>query len=143
MQPSTSSPPDSNAAASPPDDVAVGHTALSCTPSGDLNAPSYASPLLVLDDMVPTGLLLFSGRDWIWPHFPSPESHSSILATAAEGEGGAKAVLSMEKDASYSTSGIHKDITVTPDLPPQLPPPSPGTDVATDGPSTRSLSAKQ
>jgi hypothetical protein len=66
MQPSTSSPPpDSHAAASPPDDVAVGHTALGCTPSGDLNALSSSSPLLVLDDMVPTGLLLFSGRDWI------------------------------------------------------------------------------
>jgi hypothetical protein len=66
MQPSSSSPPpDSNVAASPINDVAVGHTALSCTPSGDINAMSSPSPVLVLDDMLPTGLLLFSGRDWI------------------------------------------------------------------------------
>jgi hypothetical protein len=65
MQPSTSSPPpDSYAATSPPDDVAVGHTALSRTTSGDLNVLSSPSPMLVLDDMLPTGLLLLSGRNW-------------------------------------------------------------------------------
>jgi hypothetical protein len=67
IQPSTSSlPPDSNAAASPPDDVAVWHTALSRTPSDGLNVLSSPSPMLVLDDILPTGLLLlFSGRDYI------------------------------------------------------------------------------
>jgi hypothetical protein len=70
--------------------------------------------------------------------FSSPESHLSILETAAQGEGGAKSVLSMEKDASYSASAIRKDIMVTPDLPPQLPSP-PVTKVATDIPSTHSL----
>jgi hypothetical protein len=66
VQPSTSSPPpDSNAAASPPDDVAVGHTELSLSPSVDRNTLSCPSPMLVLGDTLPTGLLLFSGRDWI------------------------------------------------------------------------------
>jgi hypothetical protein len=66
IQPSTSSPPlDSNTAASPPDDVAVGHTALSRTPSDGLNVLSSPSSMLVLDDILPTGLLLFSGRDCI------------------------------------------------------------------------------
>jgi hypothetical protein len=66
MQPSTSSPPpDSNAAVSPPDDVAVGHTELSLSPSIDRNTLSCPSPMLVLGDTLPTGLLLFSGRDWI------------------------------------------------------------------------------
>ena len=61
-QPSTSSPsPKSSASASPPVDIiAVGLTALSRTPSGDLNVLSSA-PLPVLNDMIPTGLLLFSG----------------------------------------------------------------------------------
>jgi hypothetical protein len=46
IQPSTSSlPPDSNAAASPPDDVAVWHTALSRTPSDGLNVLSSPSHL--------------------------------------------------------------------------------------------------
>jgi hypothetical protein len=45
----------------------------------------------------------------------------------------------MEKDASDSASAIRKDITITPDLPPQLPSPLPVTSVVTDGPSTRSL----
>jgi hypothetical protein len=75
-------------------------------------------------------------------HFASPESYSSILATAAEGEGGAKAGLSTEKDASYSASAIRKDVTVTADLPPQLPSSSPVTNVATDGPSFRTLSTE-
>jgi hypothetical protein len=39
----------------PLDDVAIGHT-----PSGDLNVLSSPSPMLVLDDILPTGLLLFS-----------------------------------------------------------------------------------
>jgi hypothetical protein len=66
MKPSTFGfPPDSNAAASPPDDVAIGHTALGRTPSGDLNALPSPPPMLMLNDILPTGLLLFSGRDWI------------------------------------------------------------------------------
>jgi hypothetical protein len=60
-----SPPPKSNASASPPDDIAVWNTALSCTPSGDLNVLSSPSPTSVLDDIPPTGLLLFSGRDQI------------------------------------------------------------------------------
>jgi hypothetical protein len=60
MQPSTSSlPPDSYAAASPPDDVAVEHAELSRTPSDGIKALSSRSPMLVLDDILPTGLLLF------------------------------------------------------------------------------------
>jgi hypothetical protein len=74
--------------------------------------------------------------------FYFPESHSSILAPAAEGEGSAKAGLSMEKDASDFASAIRKDTTAIPDFPPQLPSPSPVTNVATDGPSTRSLSTE-
>ena len=73
------------------------------------------------------------------PVFSSLESHSSILVTAAKGEGSAKAGLSMEQNASYPTSA---DITATADIPPQLPSPSPATDVAIDGPSTRSLGSE-
>jgi hypothetical protein len=66
MQPPTSSPPPySNTPTSPLDGLAVGHAALSCTPSGDLNVLSSPSHMLVLDDMLPTGLLSLSGRDWI------------------------------------------------------------------------------
>jgi hypothetical protein len=75
--------------------------------------------------------------------FYFPESHPSILAPAAEGEGSAKAGLSMEKDTSDSASAIREDITATADLPPQSPSPSPVTNVATDGPSTRSLGTER
>ena len=71
--------------------------------------------------------------------FSSPVSHSSILATAAEGEGSAIAGLSMKEDASYSPSAIREDITATTDLPSQLLSPLPVTDTAIDGPSRRSL----
>ena len=60
------------------------------------------------------------------------ESHSSIRATAAEGEGGTKADLSME-EVSYSTLGIRDETTPTLNTSPP-----PVTDVATGGPSTRS-----
>jgi hypothetical protein len=72
-----------------------------------------------------------------------PECHSSILTTAAKGEAGAKAGLSMEKDTSYSASAIRKDITITPDLPPQLPSPSPVIDIVNYGPLTRSLGTER
>ena len=63
-QPSTSSPsPKSNAAASPPADIAIGHTELSRTLSGDLHILSSSSLPPVLDGTLPTGLLLLSGRD--------------------------------------------------------------------------------
>ena len=65
-QPSTSSPsPKSNAAASPPADIAIGHTELSRTLSGDLHILSSSSLPPVLDGTLPTGLLLLSGRDSI------------------------------------------------------------------------------
>ena len=63
-QPSTSSPsPKPNAAASPPADIAIGHTELSRTLSGDLHILSSSSLPPVLDGTLPTGLLLLSGRD--------------------------------------------------------------------------------
>ncbi|KAN0139098.1 hypothetical protein V8E53_003100 [Lactarius tabidus] len=122
FKPSSSSPPPkSNVSASPPEDVPAGHTALSCTPSGDLNVSSALSPTLVLDDILPT------------------EYHSSVLSTAADGEGSVKVGLSMEMDASYSATAIRENITATTDRPPQLPTPSRVTDVAIDNPSTGSL----
>ena len=64
-RPSTPSPsPKSSASASPPADIAVGHTDLSLAPSGDLNVLSPPSPP-VLDAIPPTGASLFSGRDSI------------------------------------------------------------------------------
>ena len=64
MQPSTSSPPPKpNASASPPDDIAIGLTALGAPP-GDLNVQSSLSTQVV-DVIFPTGLLLFLGRDLI------------------------------------------------------------------------------
>ena len=75
--------------------------------------------------------------------FSSPESHSSILAPAAEGEGDTKAGLSMEEDASYSPLAIREDFAATANIPPpQLSSPSPIADVVTDGPSTHSLSTE-
>ena len=58
---STSSPsPKSNASASSPADIAVGNSALSLAPSDDLNVRSSPStPVLVLDAILPTGLLPF------------------------------------------------------------------------------------
>ena len=66
-QPSTSSPSHkSNASASPSAGIAVGRTELSHTPSGDLNVLSSPSPSTpVLDAILPTGALLFLGRDLI------------------------------------------------------------------------------
>ena len=59
-QPSTSSPsPKLNASASPPADIAVGHSALSDAPSNDINVRSSPSPAPVLDVILPTGLLSF------------------------------------------------------------------------------------
>ena len=67
--------------------------------------------------------------------FSSPESHSSILVPAAEGESDTKAGLSMEEDASCSPLAVREDITSTADILPQLPSPSPVADVVIDGPS--------
>ena len=59
-QPSTSSPsPKPNASASPPDDIAVGHSALSHARSDDINVRLSPSPTPVLDSILPTGLLSF------------------------------------------------------------------------------------
>ena len=62
-------------------------------------------------------------------------SHSSILATVAEGEGSAKAGMSMEE--------VREEITTTADIPP---PPQLSTlsrvTVAIDDPSKRSLSTE-
>ena len=60
--PHSSSPsPNSNALAFPPDDIAVGHFALSRTPLDDLDVRSSPSPtsVLVLDSILPTGLLSY------------------------------------------------------------------------------------
>ena len=61
-QPSVSSPsPKSNASASPPDDIAVEHSAFSCAQLDDLDVRRSRSPtpLLVLDAILPAGLLSF------------------------------------------------------------------------------------
>lgn len=72
----------------------------------------------------------------------SPDSYSSILATAAKGEGSTKASLSLGKGASYSRSAIGKEITATSDIPPQLPSPLPVVEDVIEGPSTRSLNTE-
>ena len=56
-------PPRPNTSASPSDDVAVGRTERSHTPSNDLNVQSFS--MTVLDAILPTGLLLFPSRDSI------------------------------------------------------------------------------
>ena len=57
-QHSASSPsPKSNVSASPPDDIAVWHSALSRAPSNDLNVKLSPSPTPILDAILPTGLL--------------------------------------------------------------------------------------
>ena len=62
---SSPSPNKSNASASPPAGIAAGRAAFSCTSSpGDLNVLSLLSPP-VLDAVLPTGMLSFSGRDSI------------------------------------------------------------------------------
>ena len=55
----------SYAPASPLDDVAVGRTKLSHTLSDDTCVRSSPFPARVLDAILPKGLLLFSGRNWI------------------------------------------------------------------------------
>ena len=130
-------PPKSNVSASPPTDIAVEHTALSRAPSNDLNVQSSPSPSTpVLDAILPTGLLSFQAAT---RSDLAPESHSSILATAAEGQGSTKARMSMEEDGSHSTLEVHEEITVAADMPPQLRSPSPPADAVIDGPSMCSL----
>ena len=66
--PTTSSPspsPKSNASASRSADIAAGRTELSCTPLGDLTVLSSPSPPPIIDSILLTGLLLFSGRNSI------------------------------------------------------------------------------
>ena len=59
-QPSVSSPSlNSNASASPPADIAVGHSTLNRTPLDDLDVRSSPSPTPVLDAILSTGLLSF------------------------------------------------------------------------------------
>ena len=90
----------------------------------------------VFDAILPTGLLSFQAAtrsDF------TPESHTSILATAAEGQGSTKASMSMEEDTSHSNLGIREEITAAADMPPQLRSPSPPTDVVIDSPSMHSL----
>ena len=136
-EPSTSSPsPKSSASASSLVDIAVGHAELSRAPSGDLNVLSSPSPSTpVLDAIPPTGALLFQVATRSELAFSSPACQSSILASAAEGEGITKAGLSMEEDASYSPLAVREDITATADIPPQLPSPSPVADLVIDDPS--------
>ena len=65
-EPSTSGPsPNSNVSPSPPDDVPGGRTELGRAPSDDLSVRSSPFPAPFVEDILPTGLLLFSGRDSI------------------------------------------------------------------------------
>ena len=105
-----STPPMSNASASPPADIAILRSAPSRAFWDDLNVRS--SPTPVLDAILPTDL--------------------SIPATTAEGQGSAK-------DASHSTLGAREEVTATADIPPQLLSLAPVSDVAIDDPSKRSL----
>ena len=134
VQPSTSGTSHkSNASASQLVDIAVGHSTLSRVPSYDLNTRSSPTPAHspVLDAILPTGLLSFQAATRSDPSFSSPEHHSSILATTAEGRGSTKAGMSMGEDVSYSTLGVCEEITTTADIPPPA-------DVVTDDPSMRS-----
>ena len=109
-----------NTSACPPTDFAVGHSALSRAPSDDINARSSPYPTPILDAILPTDLLSFQAAARPDPSFTSPESHSSILATAAEGQGSTKAGMSVEQNASCSTSATHENITAG--ISPQLSP---------------------
>ena len=118
---STSSPSlNLNTSACPPTDFAVGHSALSRAPSDDINARSSPYPTPILDAILPTDLLSFQAAARPDLSFSSPESHSSILATAAEGQGSMKAGMSVEQSASCSTSANRENITAG--ISPQLPP---------------------
>ena len=59
-------------------------------------------------------------------------SHLSILATAAEGQGGTE-------DTSHSTLSIREEILAAADIPPQMSSLLPVTDIAIGDPSKRSL----
>ena len=160
-EPSTSPLPSIlKASTSPPDVVAVEHTAVSHTASGDLNVPSSSSPTPVLHDMLPIGLLLLpnstvTGSDHA---FLAPEPHSSTQAPTvrgrsrswlssapdmngvAEEEDGAQAVLGTEDedDVPYPSLAIHADIMVTSDVPPPSPSPQPIVDLAIPAGRSRS-----
>ena len=150
---SASAPPSKLKLSNPsPDVVAVEHTAVSHTASGDTNAPSSASPAPVLDYILPTGLLLPSDSAVTVSDraFPSPESDSSNLVPTARGpsqsrlssapdrdaiaeeEDGAKAVLRNERedDVPHPFLAIHEDMMVTADIPSRSPSPQPIVDVA-------------
>ena len=125
-QSSASSPsPRSNESASPPADIAVGHSTLSRAPSDYLNVRSSPSPTPILDAILPTGLLSFQG---------ATRSDPSILATTAEGEGSTKADLNMEE--------AREEITATADIPPQMSTLSRVTAVAINDPSKGSPSTE-
>ena len=133
---STSSPsPNSNASASLPADTAIGNTALSRAPSDDLTVWPSPSPLpsstLILDPILPTGLLAFNFNAVTRSDlaFSSSGSHSSTLATD----------MRTEADASHSTLRVREESTATADIPSQLSLLSPVTGIAIDGFSTRSF----
>ena len=120
-QASTSSPsPRSNASASQPANNAVGHSALARAPSDDLNVQLSPSPAPVLDVTLPTGLLSFQAATLSNLACSSLDPHSSIPATAAEGQGNIKAGTGMEEDASHSTLRVREEITSSADIPPDL-----------------------
>ena len=145
----------SQASTSPPDVVAVEHTADSRTPS--LNIASSPIPTRVLDDnnMLPTlpSDSPVTGTD----HTSSPVSHSLMLAPGASGparpwlsstpdmgaaaqvEDSAKAASRKEMDALDPASGICEDGLATPVLPPQSPSPPPVIDETIASLSTGSL----
>ena len=64
-------------------------------------------------------------------------SYSSILATAAEGEGSTKVGMSMKEDTTYSILANRENTTATADISPQLPSLPPVTDVIIAGLLTR------
>lgn len=64
------------------------------------------------------------------------------LGAASEGGGGAEAALHREKDAIYHPSAIPKNTISNPKLPSQSLSPQSVNDVATAGPSRRSLDAE-
>ncbi|KAH9048895.1 hypothetical protein EDB84DRAFT_1455365 [Lactarius hengduanensis] len=121
-------PPRSKTSTSPPDVVAILHSAHFRTPSDDPDVPSSPSPTLVPDNMSLTGLSSHSdspvtGSD----HTSSPESlraptapgpsrprpsFSPGLGAAAERGGSAKATLHQEMDAHDPPSAIRENFII-------------------------------
>ncbi|KAH8986154.1 hypothetical protein EDB92DRAFT_1818455 [Lactarius akahatsu] len=96
------------ASACTPGAVAIQNITGHRTSSDVLNGPSLPSPIPVLDNMLPTGSRS-SPRTAPGPSRP-PLSSAPHLGAAAEGEGGADAVLHMERDVLDIPSAICDNI---------------------------------